>query len=144
MKQGPALADGVVEVKFKPLTGREDQAGGHTCGVEKDGENYYVARANALENNISLYYTERRAAAGTIKYVDAPECRATPWHTLRAEFKGTGESARFSWTAPRRYIELDDNHIRRVGRGRRVDQGGQRDRSSTISLTSPHREMRWL
>ena len=25
----------------------------------KNGNNYYVARANALENNVSLYYTEK-------------------------------------------------------------------------------------
>ncbi len=34
-------------------------------------DNYYVARANALENNVSLYYTEAGRRI-TIKYVDAP------------------------------------------------------------------------
>jgi hypothetical protein len=30
-----------------------------------DGDNYYVARANALEDNVSLYYTQngRRSAS---------------------------------------------------------------------------------
>ena len=37
----------------------------------KDGDNYYVARANALEDNVSLYYTEN-GKRNTIKYVDAP------------------------------------------------------------------------
>ena len=37
----------------------------------KDGDNYYVARANALENNVSLYYTEK-GRRNTIQYVDAP------------------------------------------------------------------------
>ena len=46
-----SLVDGYVEVKFKPLTGREDQAGGVVWRF-KDGDNYYVARANALENKI--------------------------------------------------------------------------------------------
>ena len=54
-----SLADGYVEVKFKPLSGREDQAGG-VVWRWKDGDNYYVARANALENNVSLYYTAAR------------------------------------------------------------------------------------
>ena len=68
-----SLADGFVEVKFKPETGKEDQAGG-VVWRWKDGDNYYVARANALENNMSLYYTvngrrnthqvRRRAGAG--------------------------------------------------------------------------------
>ncbi len=62
-----SLENGYVEVRFKPLTGREDQAGGLVWRW-KDGDNYYVARANALENNVSLYYTHdqvrRRAGAG--------------------------------------------------------------------------------
>jgi len=48
-----SLADGFVEVKMKPISGREDQAGG-VVWRWKDGDNYYVARANALENNVSL------------------------------------------------------------------------------------------
>jgi hypothetical protein len=105
VKQGTALADGVVEVMFKPLSGREDQAGG-LAWRWKDGDNYYVARANALENNVSLYYTEggRRR---TIKYVDAP-VRGNAWHTLRAEFKGARIRVLLDGKA---YIELDDNHI---------------------------------
>ena len=58
MKKGASVADGFVEVKFKALAGREDQAGGLVWRW-KDGDNYYVARANALENNVSLYYTEK-------------------------------------------------------------------------------------
>ena len=61
VKQGTSIADGFVEVKFKSITGREDQAGG-VVWRWKDGDNYYVARANALENNVSLYYTEMATA----------------------------------------------------------------------------------
>ena len=105
VKTGTALADGVVEVKFKPLSGREDQAGGLVWRW-KDGDNYYVARANALENNVSLYYTQggRRR---TIKYVDAP-VPGNVWHMLRVEFKGTHIRVLLDGKA---YIELDDNHI---------------------------------
>jgi hypothetical protein len=66
VKQGTSLADGAVEVKFKPLSGREDQAGG-VVWRWKDGDNYYVARANALENNVNLYHVTggiRRQIAG--------------------------------------------------------------------------------
>ena len=59
VKKDVSIADGYVEVKFKPLAGREDQAGGLVWRW-KDGDNYYVARANALEGNVSLYYTEQR------------------------------------------------------------------------------------
>src|SRR5438876_762966 len=52
VKKGASISDGFVEVKFKPERGREDQAGG-VVWRWKDGNNYYVARANALEDNVS-------------------------------------------------------------------------------------------
>lgn len=105
VRQGTALADGVVEVKFKPMAGREDQAGG-VVWRWKDGDNYYVARGNALENNVSLYYTER-GRRQTIKYVDAPVA-PNAWHTLRAEFTGTQIRVMLDG---KNYIELNDSHI---------------------------------
>jgi len=104
-----SFADGVVEVKMKPVSGREDQAGG-VVWRWKDGDNYYVARANALENNVSLYYTER-GSRKTIKYVDAPVA-GNMWHTLRVEFSGTRIRVILDGVAR---IELDDSHI--VGAG---------------------------
>src|SRR5207247_8097406 len=53
VKSDVPIADGSVETKFKPISGREDAAGG-VIWRWKDGDNYYVARANALENNVSL------------------------------------------------------------------------------------------
>jgi hypothetical protein len=70
VKSDTSITDGWVEVKFKALAGREDQAGGIVWRW-KDGDNYYVARANALENNVSLYYT-KDGSRRTIKYQDAP------------------------------------------------------------------------
>jgi len=100
-----SLADAYVEVKFKPLSGREDQAGG-VVWRWKDGDNYYVARANALENNVSLYYTEN-GSRKTLKYVDAPVAREA-WHTLRVEFSGRHIRVVLDGVAR---IELDDAHI---------------------------------
>jgi hypothetical protein len=51
-----SIEDGFVAVRFKALSGQHDQAGGIVWRW-KDGDNYYVARANALENNVSLYHT---------------------------------------------------------------------------------------
>ncbi|MSP75474.1 MAG: hypothetical protein EXR12_05000 [Rhodospirillaceae bacterium] len=105
VKQGTALGDGAVEVKFKPLAGREDQAGGLVWRW-KDGDTYYVARANALENNVALYYVQRGDRV-TIKYVDAP-VPANVWHTLRVEFRGTRIRILLDGKAT---IELDDSRI---------------------------------
>lgn len=109
VKQGTAVANGIVEVKFKPLSGRKDQAAG-VVWRWKDGDNYYVARANALENNVSLYYTER-GRRQTIKYVDAP-VPANSWHTLSVEFAAT--QIRVSLDG-KTYIELNDSHISGAG-----------------------------
>jgi hypothetical protein len=104
-----SLPDGFVEVKMKPVSGREDQAGG-VVWRWKDSDTYYVARANALENNVSLYYTER-GSRKTIRYVDAPVA-ANAWHTLRVEFAGARIRVIFDGVAR---IELDDSHV--VGAG---------------------------
>jgi hypothetical protein len=42
----------------------------------EERRSYYVARANALENNVSLYYTAN-GKRNTLKYVNAPVA-ATP------------------------------------------------------------------
>jgi hypothetical protein len=110
VKADTSFADGQVEVKFKPLSGKEDQAGGLVWRW-KDGDNYYVARANALEGNVSLYYT-RDGRRITIKYVDAPVA-GNRWHTLRAEFAGKRIRVALDGKV---YLEVDDDHIAGPGR----------------------------
>jgi hypothetical protein len=105
VKKDVTLADGFVEAKFKPIAGRDDQAGG-VVWRWKDGDNYYVARANALEDNVSLYYTQHGRRI-TIKYVPAPVA-ANAWHALRVEFDGTRIRVALDGKV---YIELDDSHI---------------------------------
>jgi len=109
VRKDASLADGRVEVKFKPLAGKQDQAGG-VVWRWKDGDNYYVARANALENNVSLYYTEN-GRRSTIKYVDAPVALKV-WHTLRVEFSGTRIRVALNGKV---YIDVDDTHIKGPG-----------------------------
>ncbi len=104
-----SLADGFVEVKFKSISGREDQAGG-VVWRWKNGDAYYVARANALENNISLYYT-RDGRRNTIKYVSAPVAK-NQWHTLRVDFSGKRIKVALNGKT---YIETDNEQI--VGAG---------------------------
>ena len=99
------LVDAHVQVKFKSISGREDQAGGLVWRW-KDGDNYYVARANALENNVSLYYTEK-GRRNTIKYVDAP-VSANQWHDLSVEFVGDRIQVALDGKL---YIDVRDGHI---------------------------------
>ena len=46
--------DLTVTVRFKPISGKVDQAGGIIFRVQ-DKDNYYILRANALEANVNLY-----------------------------------------------------------------------------------------
>jgi hypothetical protein len=109
VKRDVAIADGYVEVKFKALAGKDDQAGG-VVWRWKDGNNYYVARANALENNVSLYYTQSGRRI-TIKYVDAPVAKGQ-WHVLRVEFAGVRIAVALDGKL---YIEQEDTHIGGAG-----------------------------
>jgi hypothetical protein len=92
-KNNTSIKDGFVEVKFKPVSGKEDQAGGVIWRC-KDAENYYIARANATEDNVVLYKTVkgkrssidiggRKGGYGVKEKVACGE-----WHTLRVEFFG--------------------------------------------------------
>ncbi len=105
VKKEISTADGFVEVRFKPENGREDQAGG-VVWRWKDTDNYYVARANALENNVSLYHTTNGRRI-TIKYVDAP-VPGNVWHTLRVEFAGKRIKVVLDGKA---YIDIEDGNI---------------------------------
>ena len=108
-RKGISLADGFVEVKFKPMQGSEDRAGG-VMWRWKDGDNYYVARANALENNVSLYHTTR-GSRQTIKYVNAP-VPTGQWHTLRVDFAGKRIKVALDG---KQYIDVEDSHITGAG-----------------------------
>src|SRR5258707_64433 len=84
IKDDISLKDGFVEVKFKPVSGREDQAGGVIWRC-KDADNYYISRANALEDNVTIYHTVngRRSEKKRIN----TKVASNRWHTLRVDFK---------------------------------------------------------
>ena len=93
IQDAPALKDGFVEVKFKSVSGKGDQAAGviWRC-VDKD--NYYICRPNALEDNVVLYKVEKgkRTSLDIVgrKGGYGVEAKVAPqtWHTLRVEFAG--------------------------------------------------------
>jgi hypothetical protein len=85
LKQDTNLKDGYVEVKFKPASGEEDQAGG-VIWRAKDADNYYIARANALENNVRIYHFVNGKRT-QFKGVNLPVA-GNQWHTLRVNFAG--------------------------------------------------------
>jgi hypothetical protein len=104
-----ALTDGFVEVKFKPIAGQEDQAGGVIWRF-KDGLTYYVARANALENNVTIYHTTHGQRVAFKK--KKAEVKSNEWHTLRVDFRGKKFTVAFDG---KRIMEVEDGTIQGGG-----------------------------
>lgn len=103
------LKDGFVEVKFKAIAGKEDQAGG-VIWRARDKDNYYVARANALEDNVCVYHT----IAGKRTEKKRAKTRVTPnqWHTLRVDFHANQFKVTFNG---RPALEWKDDTFKEAG-----------------------------
>src|SRR6266568_718683 len=83
--QAPVLKDARVEVQCKQVSGKVDQA----CGVVlryADEGNYYLARANALEDNVNLY----RVVKGRRSEIQGWQGKVAGnvWHALALEARG--------------------------------------------------------
>ena len=109
IKDDTSLKDGFVEVKFKPISGKEDQAGGLVWRA-KDSNNYYIARANALEDNVTIYHTIN--GRRTEKKRTNMKVASNAWHTLRVDFQDN----HFTVTFDDKAIEWDDNTFKDAGK----------------------------
>jgi hypothetical protein len=74
-----------VTLRFKPVAGRVDQAGGIAFRTTSP-DDYYVARANALEDNVRFY----RVVRGRREQLDGADLKVASgqWHTLGLQSKG--------------------------------------------------------
>jgi hypothetical protein len=74
-----------VTVRFKPVEGKVDQAGGITVRLA-DRDNYYVVRANALEDNVRFY----RVVNGRRLQIQGANLKvaSNQWHTLGLRAEG--------------------------------------------------------
>jgi len=68
-----------VSMKFKPISGKEDASGGIAFRFSQG--RYYVVRANALEDNVRLYFYDRGRRQIATSSVKPPTLGQ--WHTLR-------------------------------------------------------------
>jgi hypothetical protein len=107
------ITDGFVETKFKPISGKEDQAGGLVWRF-KDANNYYVVRANALEGNVVLYKTVNgkrsslQVKGRMLGYGVDTDVPRGKWSTLRVEFKGKDFTVVFDG---KKLFEVTDDSI---------------------------------
>ena len=78
-------ADLTLSARFKPISGREDQAGGLIFRIQ-DQSNYYILRANALEGNVNLY----KYVGGQRSQIKggSAQVRAGQWQELKVEVRG--------------------------------------------------------
>ena len=104
-----SVKDGFVEVKFKPISGKEDQAGGLIWRWQ-DGDNYYIARANALEDNVTIYHTIK--GKRTDKKRTNVKVASNQWHTLRVDFAGNHFTVTFDG---KKTIEWNDSTFKEPG-----------------------------
>jgi hypothetical protein len=77
--------DVTVTVRFKPISGKVDQAAGVIARIQ-DKDNFYILRANALETNVNLYKYAGGRRSG-IKDGGTPVASGK-WQELRLEVSG--------------------------------------------------------
>jgi hypothetical protein len=114
-----SLKDGVLSVKFKTISGNVDQAAGLVWRY-KDPENYYIVRANALENNVVLYKVEKGerlalAPKGTPSKTYGVKHRVPKqtWNTLSVTFEGSVFTVSFNGE---RLFEVNDATFSAAGK----------------------------
>ena len=99
-----------VSVKFKAVAGKVDQAAGLVARYQDKG-NYYITRANALEDNVNLYKViggSRKHFAGIKAKVSSGE-----WHGLKLRVKGSHFQVFFD---DKLLFEADDDTFKDPGK----------------------------
>jgi hypothetical protein len=118
LKNETSIKDGFVEIKFKAVAGSQDRAAGVVWRA-KDANNYYVTRANALEDNVVLYKTVngvrspleivgRKGGYGTDVKVPSDT-----WHSLRIDFSGSRFRVSFNG---KQLFEVEDSTFADAGK----------------------------
>jgi len=106
--------DAEISVKFKPVSGREDQGAGIVWRY-RDKDNYYIVRANALEGNVVLYKVQNGKRTDLpLKGEGRTYGKKTPvpsgtWSTLGVNVRGSAFEVTLNGT---RLYEVDDTRGR--------------------------------
>ncbi len=100
-----------ISVRLKPLSGHGDQAGGLVFRY-RDANNYYLARANALDNSVALYKVLNGKATPLCAGVrhDIP---SNAWSILKVAVRGS----RFQvYVNHRRVLQAEDDAFKSTGK----------------------------
>lgn len=133
-----------VSARFQPVSGEEDQAAGIVWRY-KDANNYYVVRANALENNVVLYKVEngkrsdlKPKGAGILAYGKKAEVPSGQWSALRVIARGSLFEV---FLNGRKLFELEDatfSGAGRIGLWTKADSVTLFDDFFAVSLDCPN------
>jgi len=142
---GASITDGTLTVRFKAVSGTVDQGAGLVWRY-RDPNNYYIVRANALEDNVVLYKVQNGervslAPKGAVSNTYGVKHRVPKqtWATLSVSFQGhlftvsldnqklfdvedstfTGAGKTGLWTKSDSVIYFDDFQIEQEGKHRR-------------------------
>ena len=105
-------------MKFKAIAGSEDRAAGLVWRA-RDANNYYVVRANALEDNVVLYKTVNGARRSLDivgrkgGYGVGAAVPANQWLSLRVDFKGSRFTVLYNG---KQLFEVEDSTFSGAGR----------------------------
>jgi hypothetical protein len=113
------FTDGFLSVKFKTVSGAGDQAAGMVWRY-RDPNNYYIVRANALEDNVVLYKVEggkriSLAPKGTPSntYGVRHNVPKNTWSTLGVTFQGISFAVFFDG---KQIFEVEDSTFKWPGK----------------------------
>ena len=99
-----------LSVKFKGVEGKEDQGGGPVRRYQ-DADNYYIARANPLENNFRVYKVvngnRKQLASARIKIPSAE------WHTIFIKMVGNHIECFYDG---QKYLDVTDDTFKSSGK----------------------------
>jgi hypothetical protein len=107
-----------LSVRFKPVSGRVDQAAGLVWRFQNE-DNYYIVRANALENNVVLYKVEKGSRTDLpVKgegrtYGKKAQVPSGQWSTLRVVANGRLFEVYLNGT---KLYEVEDTTFTQAGR----------------------------
>jgi hypothetical protein len=114
-----SLRDGEISVAFKAVAGTVDQAAGIVWRYQ-DPKNYYIVRANALENNVVLYKVQNGVRLSIApkglpsrSYGVKHPISSGKWNTLRIVFRGSLFTVFFN---DERLFETEDQTFTGTGR----------------------------
>lgn len=117
--EGASIHNGDVSVSFKTISGTVDQAAGIIWRYQ-DPNNYYIVRANALENNVVLYKVENGVRLSIApkgmpsrSYGVKHDMQKGKWNNLRVVFRDAQFSVYFNGE---QVFETDDRTFEKAGK----------------------------